>query len=128
MFNVGGGELIVIMLIALVVLGPQRLPDAARQVGKVMGDLRRLSSGFQNEMKSAFSEADDPTRVASRRNVLATEVPVVEDEAVVDAVAAVSEHPVATPKTVPPARAKTTSPAAEKAIAGEEAPPPSSAP
>jgi len=74
-FNVGGGELIVIMLIALIVLGPERLPDAARQVGKVMGDLRRLSSGFQNEMKTAFAEVDDPTRVAARRNVLAKEEP-----------------------------------------------------
>ena len=51
MFNIGGGELIVILLIALIVLGPQRLPDAARQIGKAMGDLRRLSTGFQNEMK-----------------------------------------------------------------------------
>jgi sec-independent protein translocase protein TatB len=74
-FNVGGGELIVIALIALIVLGPQRLPEAARQVGKVMGDLRKLSNGFQNEMKSAFTEADDPTRVAARRNVLAKEAP-----------------------------------------------------
>ncbi len=75
MFNIGGGELIVIMLIALIVLGPQRLPDAARQVGKTMGDLRKLSSGFQNEMKSALDTADDPTRVAARRNVLAKEAP-----------------------------------------------------
>lgn len=75
MFNIGGGELIVIMLIALIVLGPQRLPDAARQIGKTMGDLRRLSSGFQNEMKGALSTADDPTRVAARRNVLAKEAP-----------------------------------------------------
>jgi len=75
MFNIGGGELLVIMLIALIVLGPQRLPDAARQVGKTMGDLRRLSSGFQNEMKSALNTADDPTRVAARRNVLAKEAP-----------------------------------------------------
>lgn len=73
MFNIGGGELIVIMLIALIVLGPSRLPDAARQVGKVMGDLRRLSSGFQNEMKTAFDAADDQSHVSSRRNVLANE-------------------------------------------------------
>jgi sec-independent protein translocase protein TatB len=86
MFNIGGGELIVILLIALIVLGPQRLPDAARQLGKAMGDLRRLSSGFQNEMKQALETADDPTRVANRRNVLAREVvepaePMGEDEA-----------------------------------------------
>jgi sec-independent protein translocase protein TatB len=71
MFNIGGGELIVILLIALIVLGPARLPDAARQLGKAMGDLRRLSTGFQNEMKQALETADDPTRTAARRNVLA---------------------------------------------------------
>lgn len=60
MFNIGGGELIVIMLIALIVLGPQRLPDAARQVGKVMGDLRRLSTGFQNEVRSALEVPTEP--------------------------------------------------------------------
>ena len=64
MFNIGGGELLVIMLIALIVLGPQRLPDAARQVGKTMGDLRRLSIGFQNEIRSAL---DRPTTQPDRR-------------------------------------------------------------
>ena len=73
MFNIGGGELLVIMLIALIVLGPQRLPDAARQIGKAMADLRRLSTGFQNEVRSALDDVDDPSRVAARRNVLAKE-------------------------------------------------------
>lgn len=58
MFNIGGGEFLVIALIALIVLGPQRLPHAAKQVGKAMGELRRLSSGFQSELKSAFDESE----------------------------------------------------------------------
>jgi sec-independent protein translocase protein TatB len=58
MFNVGGGELLVIALIALIVLGPQRLPEAMRTVGKVMGEVRRVSSGFQQEMKDAFTDLD----------------------------------------------------------------------
>jgi sec-independent protein translocase protein TatB len=63
MFNVGGGELLVILLVALIVLGPSRLPDAARQVGRVMGDVRRISNGFQQELKTAFDTAeDDKTR------------------------------------------------------------------
>lgn len=66
MFNVGGGEILVIALIALIVLGPQRLPDAARQVGKAMGDLRRLSNGFQNELKGALDEADRTERGPAR--------------------------------------------------------------
>ncbi len=58
MFNIGGGELLVIALIALIVLGPQRLPGAARQVGKTVGELRRISTGFQNELRHAFDEAE----------------------------------------------------------------------
>src|SRR3954469_9504677 len=54
MFNVGGGEVIVILLIALMVLGPDKLPGAARQVGKYLNEFRRISSGFQDEIRSAM--------------------------------------------------------------------------
>ncbi len=70
MFNIGGGEFLVIALIALIVLGPQRLPDAARQVGKVMGELRRVSNGFQAELKGALDEADPQGPPTPRRDVL----------------------------------------------------------
>lgn len=58
MFNVGGGEVFVILVVALIVLGPTKLPEVARTVGKVMGELRRMSSGFQNELRNAM---DEPT-------------------------------------------------------------------
>ncbi|HEX9991871.1 MAG TPA: Sec-independent protein translocase protein TatB [Acidimicrobiales bacterium] len=61
MFNIGGGELLVILLVALIVLGPNRLPSAARQVGQFMGELRRLSSGFQQELRDALEEPLDTT-------------------------------------------------------------------
>jgi sec-independent protein translocase protein TatB len=63
MFNVGAGEIMVILLIALIVLGPDKLPDAARKVGNVMGELRRMSQGFQDEMKSAFDDVSRPPDV-----------------------------------------------------------------
>jgi len=56
MFNVGGGEFLIILLVALVVLGPTKLPEAARQVGKIIGEFRRLSSGFQAEMQAAIND------------------------------------------------------------------------
>jgi sec-independent protein translocase protein TatB len=59
MFNVGGGELLVIFLVALIVLGPEKLPETARKIGNVMGELRRMSQGFQNEMRGAL---DDVTK------------------------------------------------------------------
>lgn len=48
--------MLVILLVALLVLGPNKLPGAARQVGKVLGELRRMSSGFQAEMRDAMRE------------------------------------------------------------------------
>ncbi|HEX6236911.1 MAG TPA: Sec-independent protein translocase protein TatB [Acidimicrobiales bacterium] len=58
MFNVGGPELLVILLVALIVLGPQRLPEAARTVGRVVSELRRVSTGFQDELRNALDEAE----------------------------------------------------------------------
>jgi sec-independent protein translocase protein TatB len=58
MFNIGGGEVLVILLIALIVLGPDKLPNAARQAGKYLGDFRRMSSGFQRELKDAMDLGD----------------------------------------------------------------------
>ncbi len=69
MFNIGGGEILVILMIALIVLGPQRLPTAARQVGKAMGELKRLSSGFQNEIRAAIDVTDDEQPIPVSRRV-----------------------------------------------------------
>jgi sec-independent protein translocase protein TatB len=55
-FNIGGGELIVILVIALIVLGPDKLPDAVRRAGRLYGELRRMSSGFQAELRDALDE------------------------------------------------------------------------
>jgi sec-independent protein translocase protein TatB len=67
MFNIGGGELLVIVLIALIVLGPQRLPDAMRTVGRVVGEVRRISSGFQQELRDAFEDSDVADQASTPR-------------------------------------------------------------
>jgi Tat protein translocase TatB subunit len=59
--NLGTGEVLVILVVALVVLGPDKLPGAARQVGRWLGELRRLSSGFQAELRDALQEPVDHT-------------------------------------------------------------------
>jgi sec-independent protein translocase protein TatB len=58
MFNIGPGELMAILAVALIVLGPTRLPEAVRTVGRVVGELRRISSGFQDELRNAFDDSD----------------------------------------------------------------------
>jgi sec-independent protein translocase protein TatB len=59
MLNVGPLELLTICVLALVVLGPDRLPQALRQVGRAVGELRRISGGFQDELRRAMDEALD---------------------------------------------------------------------
>ena len=54
MGSVGASELLIILLVALLVLGPERLPEAARQVGRAIGELRRMSAGFQAEIRDAL--------------------------------------------------------------------------
>jgi Tat protein translocase TatB subunit len=55
----GGPELMVIVLIALIVLGPQQLPKAMRTMGNVMAEIRKISSGFQTEMRNAMDSITD---------------------------------------------------------------------
>lgn len=61
MLNLGTGEVLVILVVALLVLGPDKLPGAARQAGRWLGELRRLSSGFQAELRDALQEPVDQT-------------------------------------------------------------------
>lgn len=50
MFDIGFLELIIVGIIALLVLGPERLPVAARTVGKWLGRARRMTSQFTKEI------------------------------------------------------------------------------
>jgi sec-independent protein translocase protein TatB len=83
MGNIGGGEILVILLVALIFLGPEKLPEVARQVGKVMGEVRKISNGFQREIQDAMRVPDDPKPGASPS--ISSEPPV--DNLVIEAAA-----------------------------------------
>lgn len=55
----------VILLLALIVLGPQRLPDAARSVGRFTAEIRRMSTAFRAEVQAAF-EAEEAKAALQR--------------------------------------------------------------
>ena len=55
MFNIDGGKLIVIILAALVVLGPEELPGMLRRAGRLYGELRRLSDGIQHDLRGTLA-------------------------------------------------------------------------
>lgn len=70
MFNLGGGELIVIAMIALLVLGPSRLPGAAKQIGKALAEFRRMSSGVQDDLREAMNVEGVRETMSQVRDVL----------------------------------------------------------
>jgi sec-independent protein translocase protein TatB len=55
LFNVGIGEIGVIILVCLIVFGPERLPQMARQLGRFLGQVRLMTQGALDQLKQ---EAD----------------------------------------------------------------------
>ena len=47
-----------IFLLALIVLGPRKLPEVARQLGRIMGDIRRASNDFQSQIEDEVRKLD----------------------------------------------------------------------
>ena len=73
MFGIGLPELVVILAVALIVLGPQRLPEVARMLGRAYGQLRRASEEFQQTIRqdlAALERQED----ANRNKAIAQEI------------------------------------------------------
>lgn len=73
MLGIGLPELLMILVLGLLVLGPQRLPEVARMVGRAYGQLRRASEEFQNTIRQdidAFERQEDVNRNIAVRDEL----------------------------------------------------------
>ncbi len=65
MFGIGLPELLVIMVVALIVLGPKRLPEVAQALGKALAELRKATSGVTEELRNAQVMLEEEVRAAS---------------------------------------------------------------
>jgi sec-independent protein translocase protein TatB len=63
MFDIGLTELIVLAIIALVVLGPEKLPHAARMAGAWMGRIRRMIINVQADIESEVAAQEMRERI-----------------------------------------------------------------
>ncbi len=68
MFGIGSTEFLVILLVALLVLGPKSLAKVSRTVGKYVGEFRRVSTEFQRTLNAEVAEEErQENREAVRR-------------------------------------------------------------
>lgn len=58
MFDVGAGELLVILIVAVVVIGPKDLPLAMRTAGRWIGKMRRMSAHLRSGIDAMVREAE----------------------------------------------------------------------
>ncbi len=71
LFGMGPLELALILGLALVVFGPDKLPELARQIGRLIGEVRRISSEATSELQRSLSVEDSPG-VARPRKALSS--------------------------------------------------------
>ena len=66
MLNIGMPELLVILTVGLIVLGPKRLPEVARFLGKAMAEFRKATAGLTDELDQARAMIEEEARKATR--------------------------------------------------------------
>jgi sec-independent protein translocase protein TatA len=104
--SLGPAEILVVLVVALLVFGPNKMPEIAKQVGKGFREFRRVQQHLKSELRDVVSEFDSPTSS-----------PTVDQQAV----PMLPPKDVTAEETAPPPEAS-----AHVAPAAEEAPAPSS--
>jgi sec-independent protein translocase protein TatA len=59
--SLGPAEILVVLVIALLVFGPNKMPDIARQVGKGFREFKRVQQHLKSELRDVVSEFDSPS-------------------------------------------------------------------
>ena len=67
MFGIGSTELLVILVVALLVLGPKNLPKIAHTLGRAMGEFRRVSTEFQRTLNTEIAVEEEAEKAKARK-------------------------------------------------------------
>ena len=103
--NLGMADSLILMVLALVVFGPRRLPQIGKQIGKLMFEFRKASNDFKYQMEEELrlsEEADRRKKEEEQRKQLAVSQPAQESVSQTPAVANSIESPHPSEGTEPP--------------------------
>jgi len=80
MFGIGSTELIVILIVALIVIGPAKLPEMAKSLGKALGEFRRVSTDVKRTIEMEAEQAEQKEKTAQAKKELFPETAKASDE------------------------------------------------
>ena len=113
-------HLVIIFLVALIVLGPEKLPQVARTLGKAMADFRRITTDFRVQVEDEMREMERQTRLQQMTAASVAHPPGTEPSTTELLGATPAETPAETPAAAPAEQAP--GPASEKPADGESQP------
>jgi sec-independent protein translocase protein TatA len=70
MFGIGVQELIIIAIIALIIVGPKKLPDLAKTLGKGFSEFKKATEGITEDIKDTLKEDKKPDDDAWKNSLL----------------------------------------------------------
>lgn len=130
MFGIGSTEFLVILLVALVVLGPKSLASVSRTLGKAMGEFRRVSTDFQRTLNAEVEQEEHLKRKQEAEKEFFSPEARAEHAAKTAAQAQATPQPAASAPTAAPAATETAArPAVQPEVIPSAAPvPPADSP
>lgn len=63
MLSIGMGELLIILLVGLIIFGPEKLPELARSAGRALASFQQTFEGIQQEVSEGMKETRDAAKI-----------------------------------------------------------------
>ncbi|MDD4172526.1 MAG: twin-arginine translocase TatA/TatE family subunit [Syntrophomonas sp.] len=68
MFNIGPWEMGLILLVALIVVGPGKLPEVAKSIGKGINEFKKVTNGYKKELQDAMDDIETPIKESKSKD------------------------------------------------------------